>query len=227
MRFAAAVLALFALAVAPAHAQFPQGFGDARIQLIEYRADQVFRIEAAVGYQVTVELAPDEQIQTVAVGDTSAWSVMANKAGDRLFVKPLRASGMTNMTVVTTARSYSFELAGGGGSGAYTLRFRFPPEIPQQPPAAGAIAGKYRLSGDRRLWPDGVHDDGTKTFIEWGGEVPLPAVYVIDRMGRELLANGQFREGLYVIDGIERQLVFRIDRYVARATRYIPKKSKS
>lgn len=203
------------------------GSGDPRIQLVDFRPDQVVRLEAAVGYQVVVELAPDEQIQTVAVGDTAAWQVAANKAGDRLFVKPTQAGGPTNMAIITSARSYNFELAVGGGSAAYTVRFRYPPEIPPQPLSSGAIAGNYRMSGDRRLWPDGIRDDGAKTFIDWSADAAMPAVYVIDSLGREVLANGNMRDETFVIDGVEQNLVFRIDRHVARASRYIAKKRKS
>lgn len=212
---------------ASAQVQPTPGLGDPRIQLVEFRSDQVVRIEAALGYQVTIELAPDEQIQTVAVGDTAAWTVAANKAGDRLFVKPTQAGGPTNMIVVTSARSYNFELAVGGGLAAYIVRFRYSPEAPAQSLSSGAVAGNYRLSGDRRLWPDGIHDDGGRTFIDWPADASLPAVYVIDSLGRELLANGNVRDGVYVIDGVEQQLVFRIDRHVARAARYLPKKRKS
>lgn len=218
---AAALLALAAVA----HAQ--ADFGGPHVQLVEYRADQVVRIETAIGYQSTIELAPDELIQTVAVGDAASWAVTANKAGDRLFVKPVQAGAVTNMAVVTSARSYNFELSVGQRASAYTVRFSYPAEAPPSGVASSAVAGHYRLSGDRRLWPDGIHDDGNRTFIDWAPETPLPAVYVIDPLGRELLANGHVRDRIYVIDGVEQRLVFRIDGATAKASRYIPKKPKS
>ena len=71
-----AALVLLALAVsASASAQVdPRPIGpDGRIQAFDYVPDQVFRIQAAQGYQVTLQLGPDERIENAAVGDSTAW----------------------------------------------------------------------------------------------------------------------------------------------------------
>ena len=80
-----AALVLLALAVsASASAQVdPRPIGpDGRIQAFDYVPDQVFRIQAAQGYQVTLQLGPDERIENAAVGDSTAWQVAANNRGD-------------------------------------------------------------------------------------------------------------------------------------------------
>ena len=87
------------------------GTGDPRIQSVDFAPDQVVLIQGATGYSVTVELSPDEQVENVAVGDSSAWQVTANHRGDHLFVKNLISGVTTNMTVVTSAHTYYFELA--------------------------------------------------------------------------------------------------------------------
>src|SRR3546814_8280842 len=87
----------------------------------------------------------------------------------------------------------------------------------------GDPVGEYRLSGTRALRPAGMHDDGVKTYIDWSPETPLPAVFFIDDYGRERLANGNMRGGLYVIDSVHEELLFRIDKQKARAKRYLPK----
>ncbi|MGH6781007.1 MAG: TrbG/VirB9 family P-type conjugative transfer protein, partial [Sphingomonadaceae bacterium] len=68
------------------------------------------QIQAAPGYHVTIEFGSDERIENVAVGDSGAWQVTANRRGDFLFVKPIQAGVTTNMTVVTDVRLYAFEL---------------------------------------------------------------------------------------------------------------------
>src|SRR3546814_18091167 len=68
-----------------------------------------------------------------------------------------------------------------------------------------------------------MHDDGVKTYIDWSPETPLPAVFFIDDYGRERLANGNMRGGLYVIDSVHEELLFRIDKKKARAKRSLPK----
>ncbi len=105
------------------------GGGDNRIQSIEYRNNQVVRIRAAPGYQVTIELAADERIESVAWVSSGAFQVTANKAGNLLFVKPVQADISTNLTVVTDVRTYNFELVGvaeAGGDLPYAIRFSYP-----------------------------------------------------------------------------------------------------
>ena len=35
-----------------------------------------------------IELQPDEKIETLALGDSTAWKVEPNRKGDIIFVKP-------------------------------------------------------------------------------------------------------------------------------------------
>lgn len=201
----------------------PSG-GDARLQSVAYREDQIVTLELAPGYQMSLAFAPDETIESVAVGDAGAWTVVPTKRGNHLFLK-LQAEGVsTNMTVVTGIRTYLFDLQplpGPSAMMAYAVKFTYPTvdEPAQAKVAEARIVGHYRVSGDRRLRPSGIADDGTSTYIEWPDSVALPAVYAIDDSGRETLVNGMMRDGIYVIDGVSGRLTFRIDRRVARATR--------
>ena len=223
MRAWLAFLAL--LLAAPLTAQVrPQAIagGDPRVQTVEYKQDQVISLDVAPGYQLMLEFAPDERIESVAVGDSGAWQVTPNRAGDRVFVKAL-ASLPSNLTVVTSARLYTFDLNplfGPSGDMAYVVRFTYPgatESLADAEPAA--IAGRYRLSGARALRPSRISDDGQHTYIEWPRDRALPAVYALDERGRENLVNGMMRDDLFVIDAVVPRLVFRIDRDVARAER--------
>lgn len=228
-----AVLLLLACFSAHASAQMGPGFagGDTRIRTIDYRRDQVVRIDGTPGYQITIELAPDEQVENVAVGDSAAWQVTVNRTGNLLFLKPLQDSAGTNMTVVTNARFYAFDLSTGGAEGAspYGLRFRYPPQEalltgPGQLGLKPPEVGEYRLRGAKELRPARMSDDGNKTYIDWPSDAALPAVFTVDRRGRETLANGNMRNGLYVIDSVEERLVFRLDNMTMRADRMAAKK---
>jgi len=217
--------ALIALAPAAAQVRPQPGDGDRRLQTVDYAPDQVVTLEAAPGYQLTVELAPDEQIENVAVGDSAAWQVTANRRGDRLFIKPLQSGVTTNMTVITNARVYAMDLvplSGPSPEMAYTVRYRYPEageDAAADDGAEMALAGRYRLSGARRLRPSRIGDDGRQTFIEWPADRPLPAVYGIGADGQETLVNGMMRDEVFVIDSVVQRLVFRIDRDVAHARR--------
>jgi type IV secretion system protein VirB9 len=226
---------LWALACAsvPAIAQVeaPATAGDPRIQTVGYNADQVVLLQGAPGYLITVEFGADEQIENVAVGDSGAWQVTPNRRGDYLFVKPVQAIP-TNMTVVTSARTYLFELAplyGPTPQMAYTVRFTYPAgqseSIADEAPTR-EVKGSYRLSGAEALRPSRIADDGRHTYIEWPRDRALPAVYAIDSEGRESLVNGAMRDDLFVIDAVASRLVFRIDQHVARAERVTRRKGR-
>ncbi|MDT8760293.1 TrbG/VirB9 family P-type conjugative transfer protein [Sphingomonas psychrotolerans] len=199
----------------------PAGTSGSQLRLVEFVPDQITRVQSAPGYQLMIELAPDEHIENVAVGDSGAWQVTANKRGDRLFVKPIQAGVTTNMIVVTDVRVYSFQLEplfGPQPDMAYAIRFRYPAPASDTPPDA-APAGNYKLGGDGALRPRGMHDDGVHTYIEWAADQALPAIYAVDGKGKESLVNGMMRDGRMVIDSIQRRLVFRIDGRHATAVR--------
>ncbi len=217
-------LAGAALALAPLAAQVrPQAAarGDPRFQTVAFAPDQVVQLEGAPGYAVTLELSPDERAETVALGDSAAWQVTANRRGDLLFIKALTGNS-TNMTVITNVRTYNFELSSGSpGTMAYTVRFTYPPLAAQDEELADPAAeGRYRLGGDKALRPSEISDDGIHTYIRWPKDRALPAVYAVTDAGQEMLVNGMMREDdLFVIDSISRKLVFRIDGNTATATR--------
>lgn len=218
---------VLSLVAAPVSAQLQPRptSGDPRIQSVEYDREQVVQLQAAPGYQLTIEFGPDEQIENVAVGDSAAWQATPNRRGDHLFVKPIQAGASTNMTVVTSVRVYLFELIpmyGPSADMAYTVRFRYPAAGTAEPTGAEAPAlaeGRYRLSGARSLRPDRINDDGRHTYIEWAPGRSIPAVYALDASGQEALVNGMMRDDVFVIDSVARRLVFRVDRRVARADR--------
>ncbi|MDK2756128.1 MAG: TrbG/VirB9 family P-type conjugative transfer protein [Blastomonas fulva] len=205
---------------------------DPRLRTIEYQPEQIVRLEVATGYQLSVEFAPDEKIETVAVGDSGAWLVTANQRGTHLFIKPTSGDADSNMTVITDTRVYLFDLhalEGPNPGMAYTVRFAFP--APKAAALVGdneteEVEGEYRLSGDHRLYPSQMGDDGIHTYIIWPEEVALPAMYTVDERGEERLVNGAMRDGMYVIDAVAPKLTFRIDNRTAHARRIVPREER-
>ena len=153
-----------------------------------------------------IALAPDERIQNVALGDSGAWQVVASESGNILFVRPAQDGVSTNMTVITSARFYAFDLVPVSyGSPPYEVRFNYPTEAASGASATSGEMGEqiaqYKLSGTKALWPAAISDDGAKTYIDWPADMPLPAAFFIDEYGRERLANGNMRGGLSVRQG--------------------------
>ena len=225
MRGVPGLILLLVPIAAPAQVRPQPGIGNPHIQAVDYRPDQVVTMEAAPGYQVTIELAPDEHVENVALGDSGGWQVTANRRGDRLFVKLLRPDVSTNMLVVTDARLYNFELSplsAPRADTAWTIRFRYPGPLAGSgaaTPVAEKVVGRYKVRGSADLRPSGIHDDGVHTYLEWPEDRALPAIYAVNGRGQETLVNGMMRDGRMVIDSVQDKLVFRIDNRSAEAVR--------
>ena len=212
----AAFLALW-LAAGPVAAQTVFVPPSERFRTVDYSADSVVELACRPGYATTIVFASDEEIQSIAIGDASAWQATPSKSGAYLFLKPL-GSGATNMTVVTNARAYVFELSV-SDDGPYLVRFRYPTQPSTASEVPPPIAAGYRVHGARALAPLSIVDDGTHVYIQWAPNLALPAVYSVGDGGQETLLNGAMRGGRYVIDSINPQLVFRRDKTEAFADR--------
>lgn len=194
---------------------------DPRIQLMPYNPDRVVDLRVVDGFAAIVELASDERVETVVVGNTAGWEVTPNRSGNRVVVKPLAAATPTNMIIVTDQRRYVFTItadSAGGGSGAFVVRFSYPEG---QPGSVQRVvhAADYKLRGNKTLYPLAMIDDGQRTTITWDRQTSLPAIFAIDERGHEALVNGRMVDGDYVIQGTAKRYVFRLGKVNARATR--------
>jgi len=235
-----ALVLLLVSASATAQVQPQPAGGNPHLQQIDYDARAIVQLRGSPGYQMMVELSPDEHVQSVALGDPSAWQVSVNKEGDRLFLKPAQPGVSTNMTVVTSVRVYNFDLASVSWPAPdmpYTVQFRYP--APKPTTFAGADGGyvdvgaatrrisRYRVTGNRLLWPTSVTTDGQHTYIDWPTTTPIPAVYALDAHGKDVLVNGMMgTDDVYVVDGVPDRLKFRIDDTVAYAVRIPPRRKR-
>jgi type IV secretion system protein VirB9 len=204
---------------------------DARIVEKFYDAGKVVRIEGRTKVQATIQFGEDEHIENVAIGDSQAWQVTPNKRANLLFVKPLAASAVTNMTVVTDRHTYLFDLvASSSARPLYVLKFTYPADEakPQLAEAAAPSADELAAAsdpqavtdpaalnfawagkGDRKLLPARTYDDGTSTFLAWPAGSPVPAILIKDSAGTEGPVNFTVRGDVIVVDGVPREIVLR------------------
>jgi type IV secretion system protein VirB9 len=210
---------------------------DNRIRTLTYDANQIVRILGKAGIQSTIEFAPDERIENVAVGDSAAWQITPNRRASLLFVKPLVGHSRTNMTVVTDRRTYMFDLVAGEKSAApvYALKFSYPNEKVTQPAAsatqpmvaaaapaqAPAITAADKLhfdwnsKGYGKLLPSRVFDDGSAVYLAWNRETPLPAILTQSEDKREGPVNYRMSGEYIVVSPIPANLVLRYGKKVA------------
>ncbi len=196
------------------------GSVDPHIQSVRYDPQDVVALHLASGFATTIQFGDDERIETVSVGDSTAWAVQVNRRADHLVVKPLGMPVTTNLTVVTDQRTYNFTLYDSGEAevAPYVLSFTYPPP-PVATSSVSALAVRYRLHGDRAIWPMAISDDGRQTTISWGADIALPAVYRSDEHRQKALVNLVMKDGAYVIEGVHDHLVFIRGRSQARADR--------
>ncbi|BCH04988.1 P-type conjugative transfer protein VirB9 (plasmid) [Mesorhizobium sp. 131-2-5] len=188
---------------------------DSRVRDVVYNKDNVTAIDATFGTSTMIELQGDEKIETLALGDSTAWKVEPNHKGNIIFVKPIEKEALSNLNVVTDKRIYSFLLRSNTRPPAlqiFVVRFRYPEDEASAQLLATAreraanpnlkdlnIANAnsdYGYKGSSANKPIAVFDDGTKTWFRFEGETP--AIYIVDSGRNESLVN--FRtEGPYVV----------------------------
>ena len=226
----ARLLAL-ALAAAPfvssaAEAPHP-GYGDPHIQSVGYDPDHVVLLHGVLGYQLMLEFAPDEQLQSVSIGDSLGWQVTPNKNANLLFLKPLERNAATNMNVVTTQRRYAFELhvlpkgARTSITTPYVVRFTYPavaiavslPPPPDPPPEERNRA--YVVTGAAANIPARIFDDGRMTYFAWAPQASVPAIFAVGADGKEALVNYGVRGAYTVVEQLSPRFVLRNGKQVA------------
>jgi type IV secretion system protein VirB9 len=205
---------------APVRAAQQQGSSDPRIQLLPYDPDRVVNLSVSQGFASVVELAEDERVENLIVGNSGAWQVTANRRGDRVIVKPLSGAAQTNMVVLTATRRYVFVLDPFGET-SFVLRFTYPQ--PTQAAAAVAPETTYKLRGDKTLFPLAMYDDGRRTVIRWSPQHPLPAIFALSGT-QERLVNGRMVGDDLVVEGASPRYKFRYGRGEATAIRQTAKR---
>jgi type IV secretion system protein VirB9 len=219
MKTLALIAILIALPAQAAVAPRPSS-GDPRIQVVGYDPTEVVQLRASLGYQLTIEFDPAEQIENVAIGDSLGWQVIPNRKANLLFVKPMERVPATNMTVVTNLRRYAFELsvrpgAPSGQDVLYTLRFEYPQPAPMiveapPPPAPPQASNRaYSYEGSARNLPAAVFDDGQATYFQFGAGDDYPAIFALEADKAEAVVNSHVRDGYVVVDRIARGFVLR------------------
>lgn len=173
---------------------------------------------------LTVILQGDETITGVEIDEEQPFRVRVSSDRDSFIVLATQRGVVGHLAVTTDRRFYRFALRDDAGpTGALLVRFDGDMsldrrEIPTAVPL-GLQQWSYRLKGDQEVLPASVLDDGTRTHVAFFERQALPAIFAIGPTGEEEVVNGYMREGIYVIDRVYDELVFRIDKEKATATR--------
>ena len=209
-----------------AHAQMlPQpGEADPRIRTAEWFEGQDYILPAAANMGLTVILEPGEWIERIEVSDLDALNLQIADSRDSFIVVPRTSPVLAQMNVRTDRRTYPLSVRTADmGAEAYIVRFTYgeqrTPQDPTDMSGAASQLWSYRLRGDSEVMPSRIEDDGVRTRITYAPGQALPAVFAIGPTGEEEVVNGHMRGGIFTIDRVYGELVFRIDKERARALR--------
>lgn len=203
---------------------------DPRVQTVRFAADQPVRLQTTPGNDMTVMLAPGERIGNVNISNNAVYQLTLSDARDSFILHTSMVlyqgapSGDAKISISSDRRSYELLLSSSpGAQSPYVLRFTYGGSERDRTRVSATQASLYKLTGNKELRPSSIRDDGSKTYIQWNRDQPIPGVFALDRLGREEMVDGYMRDGTFTIDRIHDRLVFRIDDIKAQAARPVEK----
>jgi type IV secretion system protein VirB9 len=223
------------LSMAAHAAQVPQsGPEDPRMRTVVYDPSQVVLIKGHYGFEQMVQLADDEKIESLAIGDSLAWQVAPNKQGNLLFLKPVEPKAHTNVAVVTNKRTYAFELVAVNllaqvDDMNYVVKFRYPQDeeakvqaqlasavhdqqqevVPDQKVDPSAWNLDYTMQGKAEVAPLHVFDDGNFTYFQFKEHQDVPAIFLVADGKNESLLNYHVSGKYVVVERTGKQFTLR------------------
>lgn len=212
-------LAIF-LAINANATSLPRGVAaDHRVKVVQYDPNNIVILKGRYGYQTQITFAPNESIQSVSIGDSLAWQAVAVQ--NNLFIKPT-AESTTNMTVLTNANSYNFQLDSSNSKVAPTYKLQFTYSETQMNNASVAtfepekLNWKYTYTGDKSLAPIQAFDNGQFTYFKFkqDGMSRLPSIFIVDKNRNESLISYHMQGKYLVVNTVAKQFTLRDGDYV-------------
>lgn len=209
-----------------------RGIADARIRTAAYDANQVYRIQGYVGYEIDLQFEQGESFVGIGAGDLDALSFVSQD--NHLFIKPKASHINTNLTVITTRRPYQFAYTASPLRAdtsepevIFAIHFSYPPNnvdvvadginrMFQQSGSERARNVDYWYCGNATIQPTAASDDGVHTRLRFAAKAEQPAIFVQNEDGSESLLNFSMDAGDVVIHRVVRQLILRRGRLTGK-----------
>lgn len=193
---------------------------DGRIKTFVYNENTVYRLDMHTNFISTVQFGQGEVVESIQVGDSASWQIIRLKRGDVISVKPLNSDAVTNMTVYTDRRVYTFELRAHRGTAGhrqnhnFRTTFRYPTNTLSEFSSTTATRSTknfdYFVAGEAPFAPVEVYDNGKQTFFRFPENAPLPGVFRVGAKGREFVVNSRTAGNTIVVDGVQELWTVRI-----------------
>ena len=193
---------------------------DDRIKHFVYDENNVYRLDLFLKSVTAVQFDDGEVVESIIIGDSASWEIVKLNAGNVISIKPTIDAALTNMTVYTDRRVYTFELNSAGdieaGAQAKNQSFRtvfsYPEDKTRDDSLAvgGPVDPGYLVSGFAPFRPIAVQDDTLQTTFLLPKNAPRPVIFKVGPNREEHLINSRTRGDTVVVDGTADYWVLRI-----------------
>lgn len=189
---------------------------DSRIRTVIYNEFDIIDMVVPYGYQSSIQFGKGEIITDTVFGDSSGLTDGVSASGDTLHIRAESPKISTNLTVITNLRRYNFTIKSRrlenirADDITYYIKFKYPGDFIKSYGNNGLIPTNiggsgpadynfdYEFAGYKGQVPRRAFDDGQFTYFEFGDDVELPAIFLVEQNGTESIVESR-TEGRYVI----------------------------
>lgn len=210
--------------------------GDNRLVKFVYNPNETYTVLTRPESATHLEMAPDEDLDFVVLGDTFQWVV--SKTPKHFFIKPIKPDIFTSATIVTTKRTYqlTFRASAQNGKWMQHVGFHYPEIEMLQRVKSEAVAQRavteaqiesnatvasgltidkmkfdYVVEGAANIRPVTVFDDGRFTYIRFQPNAQeLPALFMKEADGSLSLVNYQAKGDLMVVQRLVSRFLLKL-----------------
>lgn len=195
---------------------------DARIKRYVYDENNVYKLNLYLKSVTALQFADGENVESILIGDSASWEVVKLKMGNVVSLKPIIEKALTDMTIYTDQRVYTFEIhsagemkAGlvAGADQAFRTVFTYPANFKKLDKSlvqGGPINANYLVSGAAPFRPRTVSDNMLQTTFILPKGAPRPAIFKVGEDREEKLVNSRTDGDRIIVDGTSDFWVLRI-----------------
>lgn len=185
---------------------------DSRVRHVKFHPNEVYGIYLKPGVATNIVLAESENLVKWFSGAEPTISV-AN-VGNNILIKSVTDTNIdTNLTVISSKRTYYFQVKSTQKTTLFALKFSYPEEKKKQkeekakqkklaeitnPNTAEIVHNNYIGIGDKSLKPEYIFSSNTHTFMKLPRGARIPAVFR-STSANEQLVNSKFENDWLII----------------------------
>lgn len=215
---------------------------DNRLVQFVYNPNDTFTVLTRPYSSTHLEMAPDEELEMVVMGDTFQW--ITQKTPKHFFIKPIKPDIFTSATLITSKRTYQLTFRASPENGKWMQRVSWHyPDIAMLTevlgqrkarefdaeqkrladivPVTGLQAERmnfdYQIAGDAPFKPVTVFDDGKFVYVRFAPITQeMPAIFMLQSDGALSLVNYVVKGDLIVIQRLVERMLLKIGKAEVR-----------